>query len=369
MASQATILKVFVSSPSDVKGERLAIVKIIEEINNEWSEFLGIRLEPILWEKYCHPAAGKDPQQVISDQLPKDYDIYLGVLWKQFGTPTPRFESGTEEEFQKAYERSRIRPKNVSVMVYFKNEPILPTEIDTIQFDKLNKFKEKLGPKGVLYWEFLGNGEFRQLVRLHLIRELQIKSEDLKIRSTSTSQNRTSRPEVDLEELESKSNAHHRKVMTLVFEAIKSLDHYEAELIKIDATSQEMLSQFVYANESYCDLVESLLPKFVKAIEDAAEVWVDFFIAELLLGKLSQGKSEPFQERISVLAGNFSGQAERYREEVEVEDVLTFIPELFASDQRVKRTNDVFATELDRASKILKEAEQIIIALKARRQK
>ena len=368
MPSQATILKVFVSSPSDVKGERLAIVEIIEEINQEWSNFLGIRLEPILWETNCRPAAGEDPQQVINHQIPTDYDIYLGVLWKRFGTATPRYESGTEEEFENAYKKTSTSEK-VSIMVYFKNEPILPSEIDTNQLNKLNEFKKKLGPKGVLYWEFGSHGEFRQLVRLHLIRELQVKSEELKNKADSSKTNQPNEPQIDLDKLESDSNAHAESVLALVFEALKSLDHYEAELNKIDGTPQEMLTQFVYANESYSDLVEGLLPKFAQEIEAAAEVWVDFFIAELLLGKLSQSKSEPFQEKISFLAGIFKDQAERYRDDVEVEEVLTYVPEFFESDQRVKFTHQIFASELDRASKILREAEQIISALKSRRSK
>ncbi len=254
-------------------------------------------------------------------------------------------------------------------MVYFKNAPIPPSEIDTNQLNKLNEFKKKLGPKGILYWEFGTHGEFRQLVRLHLIRELQVKSEELKNTADSSKTKQLTDLQIDLDKLESDSNAHAECVLALIFEAVESLDHYEAELNKIDGTPQEMLSQFVYANESYSDLVEGLLPKFANEIEAAAEVWVDFFIAELLLGKLSQSKSEPFQEKISYLAGVFRDQAERYRDDVEVEEVLTFVLEFFTSDQRVKLLHHIFASELERASKILKEAEQIISALKSRRSK
>src|ERR1035437_3878528 len=148
MPRKETILKVFVSSPSDVKSERLAVVEIIEEINNTWATFLGIRMETVLWETHCRPGIGGDSQQVINEQLPPDYDIYLGILWKQFGTPTPRFESGTEEEFQGAYERYKKNPKDVGVMFYFKNEPVPPMEIDTAQLNKVHEFRKKLGQIG-----------------------------------------------------------------------------------------------------------------------------------------------------------------------------------------------------------------------------
>ena len=58
-------------------------------------------------------------------------------------------------------------------MFYFKNEPVSPLEIDTVQLAKVHEFRKKLGPKGILYWEFGTTAEFRQLIRIHLSKELQ----------------------------------------------------------------------------------------------------------------------------------------------------------------------------------------------------
>src|SRR6266576_5359920 len=102
-----TVLRVFVSSPRDVAAERCAVVEAMQELNRTWSAHLGLRLEPILWEADCRPSVSTDPQQAINEQIPPDYDVFLGILWKRFGTKKPRFGRGTEEEFETAYLRQR----------------------------------------------------------------------------------------------------------------------------------------------------------------------------------------------------------------------------------------------------------------------
>ena len=112
MPTTEKLLRVFVSSPGDVAIEREVLVAAITELNNTWAAHLGLRLEPVLWETHCRPAAGADLQQVINQQLPKDCDIFVGIMWKRFGSATPRFGSGTEEEFEAAYSRHKRFPHN-----------------------------------------------------------------------------------------------------------------------------------------------------------------------------------------------------------------------------------------------------------------
>lgn len=364
MSVKETILKIFVSSPSDVKSERLAVVEIIEEINNAWATFLGIRLEAILWETHCRPGIGRDSQQVINEQIPTDCDIYLGILWQRFGTPTPRFESGTEEEFQNAYERYKQSPKDVSVMFYFKNEPVAPTEIDTHQLGKLNEFRKKLGPKGVLYWEFGSTGEFRQLVRMHLSRELQKQIENLITISDSDSTN----PQIDLKSLESRSDQFAAQVLSLLQQAMDSLDHYEKGLTEIPEESPEaMMENLILASESYCDLVKKLTEGFAEKIEEAVESWVDLFMAELLLSGPTKGVSKRFLGYIKELEDCFSLQAKRYSEHMVSESELSKVPEFRESEHRMQKVHLEFSDELKSAAKILHEAQRITKTLTANR--
>jgi hypothetical protein len=102
MPIEIELLRVFVSSPSDTIAERNLVKKIIEEQNNFWSDYLYAMLEFVGWETHTYPGIGTDPQEVINRQIPA-YDVYIGILATRLGMPTPRYASGTVEEFEDAY--------------------------------------------------------------------------------------------------------------------------------------------------------------------------------------------------------------------------------------------------------------------------
>lgn len=104
MAKQVSVLSVFVASPEDVADERECLEGVIRELNLQWTSRC-VRLELVRWETHAYPGVGSDPQEVINEQIGDDYDIFLGLLWKRFGTATPRAGSGTEEEFNRAFAR------------------------------------------------------------------------------------------------------------------------------------------------------------------------------------------------------------------------------------------------------------------------
>lgn len=174
MAAKISELKVFVASPDDVKEERGSLEDIISRLNITWGATLGLRLNLIRWETNCWPGVSTDAQAHINDQIEDNYDIFIGIMWKRFGTPTPRAGSGTAEEFQRAYERHKRDPNKLRVMFYFKEAP--PTsmsEIDPEQWAFVNEFRKQLGEKGVIYWEFKDSREFESLLYMHLSRQVQ----------------------------------------------------------------------------------------------------------------------------------------------------------------------------------------------------
>ncbi|HEX8210950.1 MAG TPA: DUF4062 domain-containing protein [Longimicrobium sp.] len=168
-----TVFRLFVASPSDVAEERAVVDEVVSELNLTWSKHLALRIEVIKWETHAFPAMGADAQSVINHQIADDYDIFLGLLWTRFGTPTPRSDSGTGEEFQRAYDRFRADPSALRIMFYFKTAPIDPTSLDPDQLKRINDFREQLGPKGTLYWTFAGREDFATLLRIHLSRQVQ----------------------------------------------------------------------------------------------------------------------------------------------------------------------------------------------------
>jgi len=176
MARQETILTVFVASPSDVDEERNRLEEVIRELNTAWSRELGVRLDLVRWETHAYPSFGEDAQAVINDQIPDDFDIFVGLMWYRFGTPTGRAGSGTIEEFQRAKARHEADANDVQLMIYFKDAPapIAPSKLDHEQIANVSKFRNGLGDEGGLYWSFQSIGDFEKLIRLHLTRQVQV---------------------------------------------------------------------------------------------------------------------------------------------------------------------------------------------------
>lgn len=173
MPRTETVLQAFVASPSDVADERSILEDVVRELNLTWSKSLGLRVELVKWETHAYPAVGEDAQQIINNQLGDEYDIFIGVMWSRFGTPTGRYGSGTEEEFERAFAKWKANSDSVHVMFYFKDAGLQPSQIDLKQLSSVMAFLDKLGPKGTLYWTYTTKEEFAQLLRVHLSRVVQ----------------------------------------------------------------------------------------------------------------------------------------------------------------------------------------------------
>lgn len=173
MARREHVLSVFVASPSDVEAERAKLEDVIRELNVTWSRELDVRLDLVRWETHAYPGIGDDAQDVINEQVPDDYDLFVGIMWCRYGTPTGRAGSGTVEEFNRAKSRYDSHPEAVQLMVYFKDEPVPPSKLDPEQLLKVKRFRDSLGTEGVLYWPFNGVEQFEKLIRLHLARQVQ----------------------------------------------------------------------------------------------------------------------------------------------------------------------------------------------------
>jgi len=122
MARAETVLRVFVASPGDVADARRRLGDIVDELNYTWSDEKRLRLDLVRWETHAYSDRATDAQEAINRQL-GDYDIFLGIMWKRFGQPTGRAQSGTEEEFARALEKHKADPRALRIMFYFKDAP------------------------------------------------------------------------------------------------------------------------------------------------------------------------------------------------------------------------------------------------------
>ncbi len=172
MVRSETVVVLFVASPSDVEDERSKLDGVVAELNRTWSKTLGVRIELIGWETHTYPGVGSSAQDVINCQIGDDYDIFVGIMWGRFGSPTKNAGSGTEEEFNRAWQRHSANP-NLRIMFYFKDAAMPPSKMDPDQLTKIRKFKARLGNEGVYYWSFQSADDFVNLLRTHLARQVQ----------------------------------------------------------------------------------------------------------------------------------------------------------------------------------------------------
>lgn len=149
-----TKLRIFVASPDDVAEERECLKLVVDELNRTIADHLRLTLDLLDWHTHVAPRMGR-PQQVVFDQLPlENWDVFVGILWTRFGTPSggthpvtgEPFLSGTEEEFTLAYQawRETGRPQ----MLFYRCVRPVPVNVDVSQLQRVQRFFVDFGMTG-----------------------------------------------------------------------------------------------------------------------------------------------------------------------------------------------------------------------------
>jgi Histidine-specific methyltransferase, SAM-dependent/Domain of unknown function (DUF4062) len=138
MSITGEIIQIFIASPGDVATERNIAESVIHAWNSKHAKERKMILLSQRWEIDATPDLDGDPQEVINRQLVDNCDILIGIFWTRLGTPTSRGESGTAEEIE------RFRTSGKRCMVYFSNKPVNPSDFDTVEYDRVKKYKQTL---------------------------------------------------------------------------------------------------------------------------------------------------------------------------------------------------------------------------------
>ena len=164
-------IRIFFSSPGDVEDEREIARDVIEELQQLEGEEIGVNLIYKGWETDTYPAVGR-PQEVINKQI-GDYEIFVGVFWTRYGTPTGEAESGTVEEFERALE-NRDEDDIPSVLFYFRQTPVKMETIEELeQKMKVVRFRLEYGEKAGLYETYTKLDEFAKKLRQGLLETIR----------------------------------------------------------------------------------------------------------------------------------------------------------------------------------------------------
>jgi WD40 repeat protein/energy-coupling factor transporter ATP-binding protein EcfA2 len=104
-------IRIFVSSPGDVREERMAAERVLKRLRDQYASEAII--EPYFWEDQPIGAT-KHFQEGI--EMASEFDVVVCILWRKLGTRLPaqfrredgtEYESGTVYEFEDAFERYR----------------------------------------------------------------------------------------------------------------------------------------------------------------------------------------------------------------------------------------------------------------------
>jgi hypothetical protein len=174
MAKQITKYSIFLASPSDLDEERYAVEEVIDELNLTYSPVNNLVIELLKWETHSAPGISNvHPQKIINQDIGNDYDIFLGIIWKKFGTQTDEAESGTQEEFNNAIKKYELNNNSVQILFYFKNAvPRTLNEIEPEELIKIREFKKLIVKQKILYSEFNSVDDFKNSLRIHIPKRL-----------------------------------------------------------------------------------------------------------------------------------------------------------------------------------------------------
>ena len=132
-----TIIYVFLASPGDLERERTIAKKIFSELE-ALTEKTNYALKLIIWEG-MGPEFGR-LQDTVNKEGVDICDIFIGLLWKKWGTPTGEYSSGFEEEYEIAKNRYRdSKGTEPRIWLYFKKPPNIDTLRDETEKQDLQK--------------------------------------------------------------------------------------------------------------------------------------------------------------------------------------------------------------------------------------
>jgi hypothetical protein len=157
------------ASPSDVQNEREIVRGVIDEINRDTANPRGVHVELVRWETHAAPGFhSSGPPGIIDPVLRiEDADLFIGIFWRTFGTPTQDGMTGTEHEFKIAYE-SWKQFRRPQIMFYFNDGSYKPRNAkEAKQWARVLEFKEDFPDEG-LWWNYSGESEFKDLIRSHI---------------------------------------------------------------------------------------------------------------------------------------------------------------------------------------------------------
>ena len=169
MPRSTTTITIFLASPGDVLPERELVASTVDKWNRIRGRETAVHFDLLRWETNVSAGFSTDGQKVINDQIGLDYDVLIALFWARIGTATPRSESGTTEEYERALSRFR-EGEAIDIAFFFKDAPVPIGDIDPSQIQGVNDLRSQVSADGALYKLFKDEDGLRFEVDLLLDR-------------------------------------------------------------------------------------------------------------------------------------------------------------------------------------------------------
>ncbi|MFL6209508.1 MAG: tetratricopeptide repeat protein [Pyrinomonadaceae bacterium] len=241
--SKLEVIKVFIASPSDLAEERALFPEIIKQVNTLKARSMDCLFEAMGWEDTLLDWGRA--QGLINEDV-RQCDIFVMLLWKRWGQSTGKSTSGTEEEFNIAYERYE-KTGNPQLLLYFRSVPQAMMADPGKQLQQIIKFKAKIEKHRIcLFKTYDGKEQWAELIKEHLSRWLDKKKRG--IGYTIEGEGEITYPLLDTE----------KRILNLQqeLETARSLLRAEALRYAVEAAELVEDGKLTFAEERYAKSVE-----------------------------------------------------------------------------------------------------------------
>ncbi len=160
------VLRVFIGSPNDVQKEREIFREVVVEVNEIKAHSHGYHLEALGWEDTL-PGKGS-PQDLINEDI-KKADLVILVSWERWGSPTLKYSSGFEEEYELADSLNEKNNGVPSIALFFRAVPEDRMADPGEQLKSVIKFRKKIEEeKRFLFKLYEDEVQWKKLLRGYL---------------------------------------------------------------------------------------------------------------------------------------------------------------------------------------------------------
>lgn len=179
-------LRIFISSPGDVKPERLIAKRVIDELNRIYSDYVS--LETLMWEDFPLEATASFQSGIDYFIRNEKVDIAVFILWSRLGSTLGKayvkqdgtlYKSGTEYEFDTMYALWQ-QTGSPNILVYVKESDFKYQNLNVSELEEAlrqnkavrtfieERFRDHETQTNYAYLQFGELTTFEQRLRIHL---------------------------------------------------------------------------------------------------------------------------------------------------------------------------------------------------------